>query len=438
MWGSVRLIWLALVAAFVLPACEFDTTSESSLVGEDAALSESDAADCDGDPVASIAVNGATAPPETGAPLARVLVGDTVELRAEVACAGELGYRWVIEPSTTLIGSTASPDLRSASVTVYPLRPDAYTARLTVTSAGGETTVSSYAFDAAGWRPLDQLAADAVVTDLTTDADHLWATSSRGAYRIELDAPFAGPYQRVDELYGGIDLPEALSTVYAAAGEEVWLASDRRGPNAWRIDLAASTIDAVDFAEPVMVRDLGPATDGARAATDRGVFIAEEPANFVLERSDDSYAVATGPGGAASGGAKLYPLPNGAQIDVFGGNNRIRALAADDAGFWAGGDNKGVARLVEGTVESIYSKLQGHLPDDRIHAIAVDDAGDVWVATARGLARFKRDREEWVTMAFGTGLDDHLDLRAIAVDEHGGRRAIYAGSDRGLLILSLD
>jgi hypothetical protein len=35
------------------------------------------------------------------------------------------------------------------------------------------------------------------------------------------------------------------------------------------------------------------------------------------------------------------------------------------------------------------------------------------------------------------GLANHLDLTSIAVDETGGRRAIYAGGAKGLVVLRL-
>jgi hypothetical protein len=87
-------------------------------------------------------------------------------------------------------------------------------------------------------------------------------------------------------------------------------------------------------------------------------------------------------------------------------------------------------------VVDVFTVEAGGLSNNRARDIAVDTGGDLWVATARGVARYKRDREVWVAMGTAAGLDN-LDLHAIGTFGNGSGRSVVVGSREGIAILRL-
>lgn len=70
------------------------------------------------------------------------------------------------------------------------------------------------------------------------------------------------------------------------------------------------------------------------------------------------------------------------------------------------------------------------LPDDDIKALAVDDAGRLWIGTdTGGLARYDPDRDAFVTYAAGPHGLSHVSVTALAADGHGG---LWIGTRGGL------
>ena len=81
---------------------------------------------------------------------------------------------------------------------------------------------------------------------------------------------------------------------------------------------------------------------------------------------------------------------------------------------------------------------RGHdLPTNKIRALAVDSAGDLWAATDAGVVRYKNDREVWVPMAEAAGLDGLVDVVGVAVQETADSRFVVIGAASGTAILGL-
>jgi diguanylate cyclase (GGDEF)-like protein len=85
-----------------------------------------------------------------------------------------------------------------------------------------------------------------------------------------------------------------------------------------------------------------------------------------------------------------YALPH-ADGDGLAGA-QVRALAeTPDRAVWVGTTGRGLVRIApDGSVRSFrQTSAPGALPDDRVGALGVDNAGVLWVGTWRGLARLR-------------------------------------------------
>ena len=67
--------------------------------------------------------------------------------------------------------------------------------------------------------------------------------------------------------------------------------------------------------------------------------------------------------------------------------------------------------------------------------IGIHNSGDIWATTQAGVSRFKKDRQVWVPMGSDSGLGSRTDVKAIAIDEKGGKRAVYVGGNPGLSVM---
>jgi hypothetical protein len=223
----------------------------------------------------------------------------------------------------------------------------------------------------------------------------------------------------------------------AAAGDDVWFGADDAEGTAYRLTLSDGQITSLATLTDAKTRDIDDADSGVRFATDKGVALAADSVNFLLERADDSRALSFGVVGSFAGRDALYPLPDGAQVDVFPGADAIECITDDGASLWIGGKDQGVATVVDGMVQAIYNATDSQLSDDDVRDIAADSQGDIWAATKVGVSRFKQDRQVWVPMIGDSGLGARLDLRAIAIDEAGGRRTFYVGGNAGLSVMRI-
>jgi hypothetical protein len=423
-----------------LLACSFDPRGPAAGSGGDGGPDDAGNPSCPDPFHAEIAVNGAS----FGTPYVSILVGDSVRLSAEGSCtrAGPVELTWAIEDDggDDAITATASGPLSDEVLDLYPLTPGDYTVSLTVgdgTGAGDQ--VSVFGFRATGW----QVSTEALdIRDLAIGDDLVWIAANEGAYQLARDSLLAAP-ELVNDLADGDDLANDLVAAYST-GPSVWFAQRSSGALVWRLDLdPAPVVTAIDFTgdfEEAAVNDIGRGDAGVVLATRDGVVAAPDDQTFGPEILDtDASAVTYGGSGGWIGGDQLYRLTDQVSFDVFGAaDNKIRSLLEVDGEVWAGSDGLGVAVFDSATEEvvDVFTVEAGGLSNNRARDIAVDTGGDLWVATARGVARYKRDREVWVAMGTAAGLDN-LDLHAIGTFGNGSGRSVVVGSREGIAILRL-
>jgi len=107
-------------------------------------------------------------------------------------------------------------------------------------------------------------------------------------------------------------------------------------------------------------------------------------------------------------------------------SNEILSLHLDASGIlWIGTQGGGLNRLerleanAESTVFKRYSEYSG-LPNDVVYGILPDKAGDLWISTIKGLARFQPDSEEFESFDVTDGLQaDEFNLGAYYVSRSG-------------------
>jgi ligand-binding sensor domain-containing protein/two-component sensor histidine kinase len=128
-------------------------------------------------------------------------------------------------------------------------------------------------------------------------------------------------------------------------------------------------------------------------------------------------------------GRRIARLRNGAfeTVPVEGGAaglGPVYTLCMDrEGGIWVGLRSNGLARLRTRVVSTFG--VEDGLPDDRTLAVFEDRAGDVWVGTSDGLARYHDGRFTTWTAVNGARLGE---VRSIAEDS-GGALWVSAGKD---------
>tara|TARA_R110002096_G_scaffold350395_2_gene543457 strand:+ start:29010 stop:30296 length:1287 start_codon:yes stop_codon:yes gene_type:complete len=387
-------------------------------------------ADCPDDIHIEVRVNGVDAPSSAQDPFVHTIVGDTVELSAAGTCtrSGTIQYNWVIGPATSQVEATALPNLQSETITVYSTGPQGHDVRLEISDGTTTEQVTIFAFDAHGFAELKSYTGNRV-RDLSAGADYLWVGADNGAHRGTLATPLL-PFELVNDIYAGDSLPGKLQVHATSDGARVWFGSDDGDGRAYALILADDAIASFATIDGAKTRDIDEAAQGIRFATDNGVVLAADSETFVLERDDDSAAVSDGPTGAWAGKDELYPLPNGAPIDLFNGQGDIKAIADDGTLLWIASKNDGIVSFQNGAIVTSYTPDNSGLPSDDVRDFAIDSDLDIWVATASGASRFKRDRQVWIPLAGSGNLD------AIEIDEADGRRVIFVGGGGGLFSMS--
>lgn len=440
----MRVIATALYAG-LLAGCAFDPRGVAGR-GDGGPPEEDGGGGPDGAPCAEaihaeLAVNGVASAAD-GEPYVTVLLGDSVELSAAGSCArsGTLEIRWAISGGDGVEG-TAAPDLASAVVDVYPLVPGDYTATLTV--GDGSTTaepIEVLAFRAIGWQVSEE-ALD--LRDVASTTGALWLAATAGAYRLPVGNALGTPELVNDLANGDDDVPNDLSAVAASPAGSVWFGHKPSDSLVWRLDLDNQRVTAVDFTADFVaseVNDIGPGATGVLIATRDGVSAAPDDQTFeapILE--ENSAALGRGASGGWAGGAGLWRLADGAAFDLFAGpDDKIRALVEVDGDLWAGSDDQGIAVFdpAAETVTAVYTAEDG-LGSDKIRGLAIAPDGDVWAATDKGVARYKRDRQVWVPMGATSGLTGATDVRALTAIGTGAARKIVAATRAGVALLAL-
>jgi len=451
--------WPAALLTLGIAGCTFDPNgvpfepSTSSV--EDAHLD--DDADTPVTPcltvTAAITVDGVAARAGDTNPATTVLVGDTVTLSARGSCGqGPLRYEWQVSPPDAT-GATAKPGLTAETLTLYPTRVQDYVVTLIVRDDRGEAPLSVFGFRANGFSLLDKAPDD--VRDLTAGDGSVWAATGDGAFRGSADAP--GTFTEVN---GQVDpeLPSELGVVHYDADHDVlWLAGAGQHLGIWRADYGGNGAPSFTrhtfnqlLSAAATVRDITTVTSsgGIAVATSLGLAYASVTGPFASRFIDapdwNFFAVAAAGNDVWVGSDRLTNASQPSLLIVpfdppLPATVRVLAVDPDGAQMWVGNDSKGVAvvRTSDRSITKIWTDGDG-MTSSAVRAIAIEPsgpfAGDVWVATQRGVSRYKRDREVWVACGNLAGLESLLDLRAIAVEVNGARRSIWTGGNRGIAV----
>lgn len=418
-----------------------------------------DAAPCAGDLQMVLRVNGEEVPdPTSGAYRLNVLVGDLITLSAAGSCSssGELAYEWVLAPDP----GTAAGGFAADAIDFYPDQVGDYTATLRIQGDSGAPVEGGIQIRAHGWQPVEALAGGGEVTDireLDVSEGDLWVAANGGAYQLPLTGAQDTFIDLASEATGDIIVGNLSTAYYDQASGNVWFGRNGFTGVVWRLEpdrrpqpvsTAISISDALG--ENATVHDIGPGAIGVAVATDRGLTETADGETFNGDQEPNNdgnvRSVVSGGGQHWAGGRALYDLNSGRSILPFGGtdgdDNRIVTLVVDEANddLWVGSADRGIARLsnVNGMPQGIYDDGSSGLATNTIRHLRVETgryAGDVWAATDQGVARYIRARDTWITMGDAHGLNGNLDVKAIAIDEADGRRAIYAGTINGVVHL---
>ena len=455
--------------ACLLSACTFDPAGVTSADAPEVdagslgdASPPGDGGPCDSDVAVALTIGGIAVQPPAGEPYVHALPGDIVELSAAGSCGrlGPLDYQWQISPIDDT-RSTASPDLSSPTLTIYPTDVRDYVVTLTVRSGSASAQATALAIRTHGWQRQDGLPDDQEIRDLSLGGDRLWLAHRSGIHYRPLTTDGAAGFVDLAAEIEGEALPEAVEVAhYSAAARALFLAEaapsaefvrvalDGPRPMAQAIAIDGPTV----FGQPVRIHDIGAANAGVALATDRGLvrYRGDGFGPVFVPDTLEVHATAHGVGARWAGGHRLHDLRNaGAAFDPFagaaGGDNRIRALLLDQEQdeLWAVTDGFGAARVdiaTEATTIDLYDATSS-LRADRLRALVSESpgphGGDVWVATDRGVARYLRARDQWLLLGNQHGLHERLDVQALVLDSSGGRRTLYAGSTRGLVRLQM-
>lgn len=395
-----------------------------------------------------------------------VLLGDTVALDTVGSCSpfGPITVTWSLTPAGNVLPGPTAP-----AISAVAAEATTYVARVQATVAGPAPIVRMVdipAFRAAPFVELVALGAAGRndVNDLDLGAGRLWVATDDGAMSAPLTS-IAPPSATWQDVAGGAPFSGGLPS--NARWRSVFF--HPRSPRAYFGAVTANDLMRVDCTDPAApVRNVldfavaftsgTPPTVFAMApfdqaslwlATSRGVLPMDGAGvfggalgplgDFTLEAVVEVGAPA--PRNIAASN-DLYDLMSNASTSLLPGDDKVRDLAWDGARslLWAATDGNGLfgdQLAAGGMLTQVYglTTTNSALASNDIRSLAVDAGGDVWMATSKGAARFKRDRALVIVMGApaGVAVDD---TRAVALDPVT-RRVFLGTKGRGVLVLEV-
>ncbi len=321
--------------------------------------------------------------------------------------------------------------------------------RLALATDGG-----GYVYDGAIWRTLSQGQGSAVRAALFDQQGRVWfgAANSNALRRFTVD--WTGGNDTVEPFAlhtsGGSD-PAGIAALALAPGSnastvtDLWVASER---DVWL--MPAANPGTVQRFSPAGSRSgascLFPAGSGAlpyAPCVDSYYAIGFDGAGHLYAANDVSLFETT----ALTWGDKQTD-------DVFQNvNDQVRAIAPYlSSELWIGSGvsvnaagasvaANGAAHLNPGINQPWASTRFDHLstgssvpmPSNDVRGIAVDAAGDIWMAVAGGIYRYKRAAKNFLAYKAGSaGLPSGFDPTAVGTAFVGGQKTVYFTTSAGL------
>ena len=374
--------------------------------------------------------------------LPRLTVGDSINLNAGRSCSptGNLTFSWSFDANDYVNRGNVTNQF---FIELYPDNPGVRTVTITIDD-GTDQISQPLSFNSVGFRPLDiddDDVTDVDVREIALSNDAVWLATDSGALTRALDMLDQVPYPDVNST---INMPTA--TIAADVSD---VAYDPDGNFVTFIRADGTTVFFVDRnGDDITSRgsdetaDLGNYEDAAHMAGG-GVRLlttlqSETTTNYTDDFAKDwtrDLAQAIGAQGndVLALGQRLYRQVNMTMSDereLFGNmdDDGLATMFIDsDGALWigstAGNADTGIAVIDD----FMDMSIEEHLLGESIRAIGQDAAGDMWVATATGVHRFKSDWGIWIQLGTKHGLID-VDAKSLVVDEGGGRNQLLVGT----------
>lgn len=445
-----RFLFFVVVSSVMALGCGFDPpgVDGSADAGGSGDGGPADAGPCLED-VAAVTVNGRTLVADQTTPLFTVMPGDSIALSATGSCVttGTIEYNWTILSGDKDLAGTADTSVQSENLSVYPEHEGTYEVTLTVSDgSGGEKTLTGVAFDVPRWTAVTNFPApgDGALEfgDMSFGDGFLWVAAKEGAFQVPLDDPINGTIFEVNTLLtgaGNVPLPiKTKATFYDANTQFAWFSNEDTDTDIYRGNFQVTPPVGQDIdtgATTGKIRAIAPLSPtGIVIAGQRGVYSSSGSALFgPVDTTIDARAiinVGTDFWIGSDDDLGLHKRPGSDSFDIFAGNDKPRRIILVNNQLWIASDDRGVAQVnpADPNDKTVYNQAGDDLPSDRVRFLASEASGDIWAATDAGIARYKADRDLWVTFD-QDGLEDYLDARAIAIDVSNGQRTIYVGSN---------
>jgi hypothetical protein len=409
-----------------------------------------DAGPCPEDLFISVQIDGV----EIGGPVPDVLVGDSVRISANGTCVRTppMILEWSISPlSHDILDTALGTDV---DFTVYTkIASTTYVIDFVVRDGNNNSLSRSFnAFHTVGFQAAGGLAGnDAEIKGLDAGDGLLWLATKQDGFSMPVDQP--GTFTDITSSWGGDTVSDDIKPVfYDEATDQVWFGDAQSASVAWQGDVATQTFAAVAYDGPLALDGaatafvFAPSTGGLLLGTSAGVTTWTLGLTFVgriqPDLNDSVKGIAIAGLRRWGGDQALYDLDmTSTVIRPFGGtaDQKINALHVDATGvLWVASDDQGVARVdgQTGTTIEIFTSSNG-LPSNKVRAFTEETsgpfAGDVWIATDAGLARWKADREIVIPLIGTAGLGSSTNLNDVAFSDDANDQRIFAGSTQGLV-----
>lgn len=229
-----------------------------------------------------------------------------------------------------------------------------------------------------------------MIFSVTAIDDGLWVGAGSGAFRLSPDGHWNRPAW--SDMF---EYPNALISVLADPGGELWLGSNRQ---LWRVPEGGVPV-------PVPIGARGPVLPIYQMIkqTNGAIWLPVPGVGLGYLQSDWRRI------------AQFNREPDGLTAELYPG-----VAIARDGGIWLAGERAELERLdPQGNVLPVDDAVQAQLGGARAMSVLEDPAGRLWVGQSRGLVRIDTDggaRRWGRAMTDDATLDGPLDLLALAPD----------------------
>lgn len=365
-------------------------------------------------------------------------IGDSIALSAGASCSptGNLNFSWKLGPGHFVAREN---ELDGFSIELYPDEVGALSLEIAIDEGAGPPLRQTIPITGVGFASLDIFEGlTGSVDEMVIGGGSLWLATQGGAFTQGIGDLATVPYTKVNDLNvtSDVTIPTNITDVTFDSNNNVsFLTGD--GTAAFffdGLDIKTFAPDTTSFGTMV---DVQPITGGVRVLTTIQSATSTDYTLFPLEWTQNRAVVTTVHGAdLLAGGERLFrkkvDVDESDLKEIFGpgsdADDGIVTFFTDASGaLWIGSD-AGLADTGIAVIDNFDdATVDTHLLGERIRSIGQDAAGDMWVATATGVWRFKTDWNRWIQLGAKHGLTN-IDTLSLIVDEGGGRNQILVGA----------